>query len=105
MDVVEDGCYVVVQRYQYMRTLLVKSSKPMVQLGKDSIDFSNVIGCKYGSTFKMTPHPTKSKGWLLEMTSQDQVVDFEQQFEEKLEESGSDNRDLLDANCSQTLKR
>ena len=115
MDCVTDGSYVIVQKFDYMRTLLIRSSKPGVQLGKDLVDFSAVIGQPYESMFKMVPHPDKKKGWTLEQVSEEQVVDFVSTFNEKLQPDSSmaetdperrpDNRDLIDDDKSQGLKR
>jgi len=125
MDAVSDGSYVVVQKLDYMRTLLIRSAKPSVQLGKDTIDFSSVIGQPYESIFKMSPDPQKKKGWRLERVKEEEVIDFVSTFQEKLQpdhaiekgeggdgsESGTsasqrpDNRDLVDDDSNQGLKR
>jgi len=105
MDCVADGSYVIVEKLDYMRTLLVRSSKPCVQLGKDTVDFSAVVGKPYESVFKMVPDPDKKKGWRLDAVTEDQVVDFVSTFQEKTESSGQDNRDLVDDDTSQGLKK
>ena len=105
MDCVADGSYVIVEKLDYMRTLRVRSSKPCVQLGKDTVDFSAVVGKPYESVFKMVPDPDKKKGWRLDAVTEDQVVDFVSTFQEKTESSGQDNRDLVDDDTSQGLKK
>merc|ERR1712226_282228 len=76
----------------------------------------------YESIFKMLPDPQKKKGWRLERVKEEDVIDFVSKFQEKLQpdaiekgegdgsESGNstnrpDNRDLVDNDTNQGLKR
>lgn len=97
-DVIEAGKTVVIQKYKYMRTHVLNPKKPL-QMGRDLIDITPIVGCKFGTTFKMIPD-TKKKVFTLEIC--DAAVDLESLF---LGEGGQDNRDLNQAENSQKLSR
>ena len=107
MDLIKDGDFVVIQRDNYMRSNKLNAAKNCyVSLGKDlQIELLNVIGHRYGSTFKLVPHESKKKMWKVEHT--DEVSDFESIFMADSEmPSGTDNRNLVDSNSgAQGLKR
>lgn len=92
MEEIKDGEFVVIQRDNYMRTQkLVASKNCHISLGKDQIELANVIGQPYGSAFKMVPHATKKKLWIVEKT--DEILNFEEMF--LGDKSGTDNRNIL----------
>jgi len=97
-DTIEAGKTVVIQKYKYMRTHVLNPKKPL-QMGRDMIDITPIVGSKFGTTFKMIPD-TKKKLFTLEIC--DAAVDLESLF---LGEGGQDNRDLNQAENSQKLSR
>jgi len=100
-DVIEAGKTVVIQKYKYMRTHVLNPKKPL-QMGRDMIDITPIVGCKFGTTFKMIPD-TKKKVFSLEIC--DAAVDLENLEDLFLGEGGQDNRDLNQAENSQKLSR
>jgi tRNA (adenine-N(1)-)-methyltransferase non-catalytic subunit len=110
-DVIRDGDIVVIQRHNYLRTHKLNAAKEcQVQLGRDCIDLSQILGQRYGSTFKMITHETKKKCWQVDLTNE--LIDFESLFnvtdgdDEEPNGASRDNRNLVDANSeNQTMTR
>ena len=94
--VIRDGDVVVLQRYNYLRTHKIDTKcgarQPRVQLAKETVDLSAVLGHPYGSTFKMV---RAGKVWALERT--EEKVDFEEKVLNQTD-GGEDNREIVDEN-------
>jgi tRNA (adenine-N(1)-)-methyltransferase non-catalytic subunit len=115
MALILDGQVIVIQRHNYMRTHKLNLKKNSnVQLGKETVDMSAVVGHRFGETFKMM-HDADAKGrnsnrmWTLEKSKE--AVDFEDLFlngdeaEKDDVVADKDNRNLVDKNSSQKLSR
>lgn len=81
-DVIVDGSVVVVQRYNYLRTHTINTKGgekvPKMQLGKDLlIDMTSILGCQFGTTFKMTKADPKDKEWKLVKTEEEALFEEE----------------------------
>ncbi len=113
MEFISDGQVIVIQRHNYMRTHRLNVAKSRnVQLGKETVDMSAVVGSQFGDTFKMVHDGGEggkkggSRKWKLEKT--DDAVNFEELFldgEDGDGVGGRDNRDLVDQNSSQKLSK
>jgi len=100
-EVITAGRTVVLQKHNYMRTHLLNPNKNL-QLGKDLINISAIVGSKFGTTFKMVSDHSKNKCFKLEVA--EEVHNFESLFLNG--ESGVDNRDIpLDNEASQRLSK
>ena len=99
--VIRDGDVVVLQRYNYLRTHKIDTKcgarQPRVQLAKETVDLSAVLGHPYGSTFKMV---RAGKVWALERT--EEKVDFEEKVLNQTD-GGEDNREIVDENRCRIL--
>jgi len=96
---IEAGKTVIIQKYNYMRTHVLNPKKNL-QLGRDIVDISGIVGHQFGTTFRMVSD-TNKKVFSLEKVAE--VVDFESIFLSG--ESGNDNRDLVDDEKSQKLSK
>ena len=90
-EIIEAGRTVVLQKFNYMRTHLLNPNKNL-QLGRDIVNLSGIVGHKYGTTFKMVSDHGSNKCFKLEVA--EEVTNFENLFMNG--ESGEDNRDLTD---------
>ena len=98
-DVVEAGRTVILQKFNYMRTHLLNPNKNL-QLGRDLINLSGIVGQRHGTTFKMVSDHENKKCFKLEVA--EEVNHLENLF--MPDESGEDNRDLQDGE-NQRLSR
>ena len=89
----------ILQKFNYMRTHLLNRKKNL-QLGRDQLNLSGIVGHKYGTTFKMVSDHSNNKCFKLEVA--EEVTNFENLFMNG--ESGEDNRDLVDKD-NQKLSR
>ncbi len=117
---IREGDVVVIQRLDYMRTHKVGGGRnkrkpassspappPKVQLGKETVELSAVLGCPFGSFFRMVKEGGGGggkKGWTLQRVSHQQVeaevsaLGGQAGEDNGAAQQGRDNRDLLDAN-------
>jgi len=100
LEVIVPGRTVVLQKFNYMRTHLLNPSKNL-QLGRDLINLSGIVGKTFGTTFKMVSDHQNNKCFKLEVA--EEVQNFEALFMNG--ESGEDNRDLVDNESSQKLSK
>ena len=98
-EIIKPGRTVVLQKFNYMRTHLLNPNKNL-QLGRDHLNLSGIVGHKYGTTFKMVSDHSSNKCFKLEVA--EEVTNFENLFMNG--ESGEDNRDLVDKD-NQKLSR
>merc|ERR1719234_2929089 len=97
-EIIKAGRTVILQKFNYMRTHLLNPKKNL-QLGRDHLNLSGIVGHKYGTTFKMVSDHSNNKCFKLEVA---EVTNFENLFMNG--ESGEDNRDLVDKD-NQKLSR
>jgi len=98
-EIIKAGRTVILQKFNYMRTHLLNPKKNL-QLGRDHLNLSGIVGAKYGTTFKMVSDHSNNKCFKLEVA--EEVTNFENLFMNG--ESGEDNRDLVDKD-NQKLSR
>jgi len=98
-EIIKAGRTVILQKFNYMRTHLLNPKKNL-QLGRDHLNLSGIVGHKYGTTFKMVSDHSNNKCFKLEVA--EEVTNFENLFMNG--ESGEDNRDLVDKD-NQKLSR
>jgi len=98
-EIITAGRTVILQRDKYMRTHLLNPNKNL-QLSKDIVNLSGIVGQRFGTTFKMVSDHSKNKCFQLEVA--EEVKNFENIFMNG--ESGEDNRDLTDKD-NQKLSR
>jgi len=98
-EIITAGRTVILQRDKYMRTHLLNPNKNL-QLSKDIVNLSGIVGQRFGTTFKMVSDHSKNKCFKLEVA--EEVKNFENIFMNG--ESGEDNRDLTDKD-NQKLSR
>ena len=98
-EIIKAGRTVILQKFNYMRTHLLNPSKNL-QLGRDQVNLSGIVGHKYGTTFKMVSDHSNNKCFKLEVA--EEVTNFENIFMNG--ESGEDNRALVDKD-NQKLSR
>ena len=108
--IITDESTIVIQRFNYQKThrLDTKNGQkvPKVQLGKDAVDLTAVIGQRFGAVFKMIKESPKDKIFALVKIDESQMTDFEKVFLDGDEDvSSKDNRDLKDENSSQRLSK
>jgi len=99
-EVIVPGRTVVLQKFNYLRTHLLNPSKNL-QLGRDLINLSGIVGKTFGTTFKMVSDHQNNKCFKLEVA--EEVQNFEALFMNG--ESGEDNRDLQNNESSQKLSK
>ena len=99
-EVIQDGRTVVLQKFNYLRTHLLNSKKNL-QLGRDVVNLSGIVGHKFGATFQMVSDHKSNKCFKLIVP--DEVVSLEDLFMNG--EGGEDNRDLKDDVESQKLSK
>ena len=87
-DIVVAGRMVILQKFNYMRTHLLNPNKNL-QLGRDLINLSGIVGQRYGTTFKMVSDHENKKCFKLEVA--EEVNHLENLFMPG--ESGEDNQD------------
>ena len=68
-DVVEAGRTVILQKFNYMRTHLLNPNKNL-QLGRDLINLSGIVGQRHGTTFKMVSDHENKKCFKLEVAEE-----------------------------------
>eukprot|EP00092_Neocalanus_flemingeri_P009600 GFUD01010332.1.p1 GENE.GFUD01010332.1~~GFUD01010332.1.p1 ORF type:complete len:709 (-),score=185.19 GFUD01010332.1:1548-3674(-) len=100
LEMIIPGRTVVLQKFNYLRTHLLNPNKNL-QLGRDLINLSGIVGKTYGTTFKMVSDHKNNKCFQLEVA--EEVQNFEALFMNG--ESGEDNRDLVDNESSQKLSK
>jgi len=99
-DVIGEGSVVILQRLHYMRTHKIQSGgskkhpnasePPKVQLGKECVDLTAMLGQPYGSAFKMV-RTGKAKVWQLEKVDVDLVYREEEKLSgERPDDDGAD---------------
>ena len=93
------GDFVVIQRQDYMKLQKIKENCT-VTLGKDVVDLDFVLGEKYEETFRMILKPGSKRTYTLELVSQLTLTNQTQ-----IEESGMDNRNIIDDGNSQVLSK
>jgi len=100
VETIKPGRTVILQKFNYMRTHLLNTKKNL-QLGRDLINMSGVVGKTFGTTFKMVSDHQNNKCFQLEVA--EEILNFEALFMNG--ESGEDNRDLVDNESSQKLSK
>ncbi|KAF5276707.1 hypothetical protein FQR65_LT16234 [Abscondita terminalis] len=93
------GDFVIIQRQEYMKLLKIKENCT-VTLGKDVIEVSEVIGQRFYETFRMVLKPGGKRCYALEIATK-----LTTQNNLQIEESGVDNRNLVDDGTSQVLTK
>lgn len=93
------GDYVIVQRQDYTKLTKLKKHGT-IKLGKDEVELDNVQNERYYETFKMVLKPNSKRVYELEVAQQIMVKN-----QVNLEQSGLDNRDIIDDGLSQTLTK
>ncbi|KAK5638445.1 hypothetical protein RI129_012740 [Pyrocoelia pectoralis] len=98
-NTIKVGNYVIIQRQNYTKLQKMKENCT-VTLGKDVIDIDAVLGHRYDETFRMVLKSGTKRTYMLEEVSQLTLTNNTQ-----VEESGIDNRDIIDDGKSQTLSK
>ena len=99
-DVITAGRTVVLQKFNYLRTHQLNPRKNL-QMGRDIVNLSGIVGHKFGTTFKMVSDHKNNKCFNLEVV--EEVVTLEDLFMSG--EGGEDNRELKDDAESQKLSK
>ena len=99
-DVITAGRTVVLQKFNYLRTHQLNPRKNL-QMGRDIVNLSGIVGHKFGTTFKMVSDHKNNKCFNLEVV--EEVVTLEDLFMNG--EGGEDNRELRDDAESQKLSK
>ncbi|XP_077286818.1 tRNA methyltransferase 6 non-catalytic subunit isoform X2 [Arctopsyche grandis] len=100
-DIIKLGTYVVIQRQNYTKLHKFNNVSSCASLGREQVELAKIDQCKYFTTFKMIP---KGKGkqrlYTLEATD-----DVSPSIKDALniQESGADNRNIVDDGRSQKL--
>ena len=76
-DVIAAGRTVVLQKYKYLRTHLLNPNKNL-QLGRDVVNLSGIVGQPYGTTFQMVSDHKNNKCFKMEVP--EEVVSLEDLF-------------------------
>lgn len=100
-DVIKLGTYVVIQRQNYTKLHKFNNVSSCASLGREQVELAKIDQCKYFTTFKMIP---KGKG-KQRLYSLEATDDISPSIKETLniQESGADNRNILDDGRSQKL--
>ncbi|XP_065560083.1 tRNA (adenine(58)-N(1))-methyltransferase non-catalytic subunit TRM6-like isoform X1 [Artemia franciscana] len=103
MDYIKPGIYVLLRRKNLVKVIKIEEKKGsakerQVQLGRDTIDISDVLGYKIGSIFKLV----HQKGRNFKAVFTDRVSDLTDVVLEGIG-SGEDNQSQWDDNTSQKL--
>lgn len=94
--------YVILQRQKYTKLHKIGSIDSTAMLGKDQLELRGVIDQKYGTTFKMIPKEGKIKRfYTLDVCSETEIRNLRDIL--GIQESGIDNRNIIDNGESQTL--
>ena len=102
-DVVKQGDYIVIQRQEYFK-LHKLSADAIVNLGKDVLDISTVIGKPYWSSFRMELKKKGKRNYLLKECSIEDVNDDLITLSKSCDlPSGTDNRNIIDDGSGQAL--
>jgi len=98
-NLIKVGDFVIVQRQQYTKLHKMKQHGT-ITLGKDLIELDTVLDHKYYETFKMSLKPGSKRLYTLEevteLTTTNQLI---------VEQSGADNRNIIDDGSSQGLTK
>lgn len=93
------GDYLIIQRQGYTKLHKIKP-RGTITLGKDVIELDNIVGHKYYETFRMIVKPGSKRLYTLkgvdELTTKNQL---------NIEQSGVDNRNIIDDGNSQGLTK
>ena len=76
-DVIAAGRTVVLQKYKYLRTHLLNPNKNL-QLGRDVVNLSGIVGQPYGTTFQMVSDHKNNKCFKMEVP--EEVISLEDLF-------------------------
>lgn len=98
-NIINVGDYVIIQRQQYTKLQKIKEHGTTT-LGKDVIELDNIVGHKFYETFKMQLKPNNKRLYTLE-----KVTELTIKNEINLEQSGNDNRNIIDDGTSQGLTK
>ena len=63
-NITKEGDYVIIQRHDFMKIHKL-GKKMIVNLGKDEVDITPVIGEQYWTTFKMELKPKGKRSFIL----------------------------------------
>lgn len=61
--------YVVIQRQDFCKIVLLTPKNREIRLGQDTVDLSNVVGEPFWSAFRMIPKPNCKKIFMLSKES------------------------------------
>ncbi|XP_031330950.1 tRNA (adenine(58)-N(1))-methyltransferase non-catalytic subunit TRM6 [Photinus pyralis] len=98
-NLIKAGSFAIIQRQNYTKLQKIKENCT-VTLGKDIINVDSVLGHRYEETFRMVLKPGTRRVYMLEEVSQLTLTNIKQ-----IEESGTDNRDIIDDGTSQGLSK
>ncbi|KAF2896790.1 hypothetical protein ILUMI_09385 [Ignelater luminosus] len=93
------GDYLIIQRQGYTKLHKIKPNGT-ITLGKDVIQLDNIVGHKYYETFRMIVKPGSKRLYTLE-----EVNELTTKNQLNIEQSGADNRNIIDDGNSQALTK
>lgn len=96
---IKPGDFVIIQRKDYTKLHKIGAGGGTAKLGKDKIQLANAVGQPYFSTFRMV-YTSKANAAL------ERVDDLSETKQvNKVGESGTDNRNIVDDGSSQALTK
>ncbi|KAF5290041.1 hypothetical protein FQA39_LY14822, partial [Lamprigera yunnana] len=94
---IKEGDFIIIQRQHYTKLQKLKENGT-ISLGKDVVNLTNVIGHNYYETFRMVPKQGSKRHYTVEKATELTIANQLQ-----IEESGNDNRNIIDDGTSQGL--